>query len=48
MDPLSINAPLEKKGLSLNLNPLKDPTKAPIGYQEEFMANINEFSESWR
>ncbi|CAD8160026.1 unnamed protein product [Paramecium pentaurelia] len=40
----------EKKviGLALNLNPLKDPKKAPIGYQDEFMANINEFSESWR
>ncbi|CAD8082902.1 unnamed protein product [Paramecium sonneborni] len=35
-------------GLTLNLNSLKNPQTAPIGYQEEFMANLNEFSESWR
>ncbi|KAM3141122.1 hypothetical protein pb186bvf_006727 [Paramecium bursaria] len=48
IDPSTMLVPLEKKGLSLNLNPLKDPLKAPMGYQDEFMSNINEFSESWR
>ena len=32
VDPSTMLVPLEKKGLSLNLNPLKDPLKAPMGY----------------
>ncbi|CAD8057278.1 unnamed protein product [Paramecium sonneborni] len=46
VDPSTLNQPILKKGLSLNLKPIKN--KVLKGYQDEFMAQMNEFSESWR
>ncbi|CAD8141322.1 unnamed protein product [Paramecium octaurelia] len=46
VDPSTLNQPIYKNGISLNLKPVKK--KAPRGYQDEFMAQMNEFSESWR
>ncbi|CAD8138457.1 unnamed protein product [Paramecium octaurelia] len=46
VDPSTLNQPIYKKGLSLNLKPIKN--KVLKGYQDEFMAQMNEFSESWR